>query len=248
MGTTTLSKDKLINICFIAITCIVFLTTLDLIYGFAKQSVIALICSSLSGLIVFIGAYIKKRNQIEKGIDKTMDFIYSNFNCASIILSALDIVCSIIAVLTSLYWFTMVFRALFGVRLLCITNKFKTVIKPFISVIIKYISVIRFLMVSSFIYIYYRFIKKNRREIKMSEIKVKAEKLSLKQWLAIAGGVLGVAVAIVSLYVPQVQIFGDLTYNILIGLGITGLSGFLGTYSKYKTKTEEQISVEKEKN
>ena len=66
MGTTTLSKDKLINICFIAITCIVFLTTLDLIYGFAKQSVIALICSSLSGLIVFIGAYIKKEIKLRK--------------------------------------------------------------------------------------------------------------------------------------------------------------------------------------
>lgn len=168
MKTITLSKERFTNIAYVIITCIVFLTTLDLAYGFAKQSVIALICSTLSGLIVFLGAYLKKKVVIEKELDKTISFLEGNFNGASIALSILDIVCCIIAVITSTYWFATIFRIVLGARVICITNKIQTILRPFKNLIIKYIRNIRMGIMLAFTYLFYRF---KRRRKNMNKFK-----------------------------------------------------------------------------
>lgn len=237
---TKIKRETLINISYVLITCIVFFTTLDLIYGSTKQSVIALICSSLSGLIVFVGAYIKKKNDIKKGIDNTFDFIYSNFNKASIILSILDIICSLIAVLTTLYWFSMIFRAIFGVRAICITNKVKTILKPFVTVLQKYINPIRLIIISAYLYLFYRINNKRRKTMAETEVKVKDEKVSVVKILCALFMGLGVIFAVVSYFVPAIQINGTLIWNEVIVAGVEFVSILVALFCKDKKLTDEE--------
>lgn len=72
------------------------------------------------------------------------------------------------------------------------------------------------------------------------------KKLSKTQlFSAIAGG-LGIVFAIVSYFVPQIQIAGEALINIGIGSGVTAISGFVGTFKDYADKTQAEIDKSKE--
>lgn len=72
------------------------------------------------------------------------------------------------------------------------------------------------------------------------------KKLSKTQiFSAIAAG-LGVIFAIVSYFVPQIQIAGEVLINIGIGSGITAISGFVGIFKDYADKTQAEIEKGKE--
>lgn len=87
------------------------------------------------------------------------------------------------------------------------------------------------------------FVNKYKKYLKKGEQKVKTEKLSAVQIASIVGAVIGIAFAIVSVFVPEIAIAGDSVYNILIATGIECVCAFAGTFKGYKKLTEEQISA-----
>lgn len=92
------------------------------------------------------------------------------------------------------------------------------------------------------------FVNKYKKYLKnKGEKKVKTTKLSKIQIAALIGAIVGIAFAIVSIFVPQIAIAGDSVYNILIATGIEGVCAFAGTFKGYKEMTEEEIAKAKEK-
>ena len=77
---------------------------------------------------------------------------------------------------------------------------------------------------------------------------MKTKKLSKIQIASIIGAVVGIAFAIVSVFVPQIVIAGDMIYNIGIATGIETICAFVGTFKGYKELTQEQIDAMKNKN
>lgn len=91
-----------------------------------------------------------------------------------------------------------------------------------------------------FVYKYKDIFKKEKR-------KVKTTKLSKIQIASIVGAGVGIAFGIVSLFVPQIAIAGDPIYNILVSLGIEGVSAFAGSFKGYAQKTAEEIKKAQDK-
>lgn len=92
------------------------------------------------------------------------------------------------------------------------------------------------------------FVNKYKKYLKnKGEKKVKTTKLSKIQIAALIGAIVGIAFAIISIFVPQIAIAGDSVYNILIATGIEGVCAFAGTFKGYKEMTEEEIAKAKEK-
>ena len=77
------------------------------------------------------------------------------------------------------------------------------------------------------------------------------KKLSKTQIATIIAAVIGIVFAIVSVFVPQIAIAGDMIYNIGIATGIEAVAAFVGTFKGYAERTKEQIDAltnkEKEK-
>lgn len=140
----SIKKDlppKLKNI-FVAITAaVIFFTTSDLLANGFHDLTMASICSIASGFFVFLGSAIKKQQKIEKEIYNKVDYICSNFNRANRILSVLDIVCSIIALLTAVVFIGAIFRSIFALRLLLTINKVKTVCQTVLIAVSSYMLV-----------------------------------------------------------------------------------------------------------
>lgn len=141
MDNTNITKEHNIKFFYILIALVVFFTTGDLICSFSEKLTLASICSVTSGLIVFVGSYLKKKDNIEKGINDKIDYICNNFNLSNIILSICDIICSIIALFTGILIIGMIFRWAFAIRLIVTINKVKTVSRAFLLVIFGYLSV-----------------------------------------------------------------------------------------------------------
>ena len=86
------------------------------------------------------------------------------------------------------------------------------------------------------------FVNKYKKYLKKENKTMKTTKLSGIQIASIVGAVLGIAFAVVSVFVPQIAIAGDSIYNILIATGVEGLCALAGTFKGYKQLTEEQIA------
>lgn len=228
-------SEKITRLFYILIALVIFFTTSDLACGFAGQSIPAAICSIISALIIFIGYFKIKKNDAEETAVQLTKFIKSNFDKWQIILSILDVICSIIVVFTSIMAIGMIFRniILFKVlftpaKITTISNKFKTVTKP--------------LLIFCFVWLFLRM--KNRiKEYKMSNIKLStAQKIFM-----IIAFVLGVAYTLVStIWLPQIAIFDNLIAQLATSL--SGTAGIIfGAFLKGKEMTAEEIKKRDEK-
>ena len=72
------------------------------------------------------------------------------------------------------------------------------------------------------------------------------KKLSKTQLISAIVAGLGIVFAIVSYFVPQIQIAGEALINIGIGSGITAISGYVGIFKDYADKTQAEIEKGKE--
>lgn len=207
----------------------------DFIFNFSTSDYIAFVFTLLASIITFVATYKVKKREITSTFNKTTAFIKSNFNNWQVIFSALDIICGIISIVSGLVIIGGVFKFVkigyLIVKFIVVTNKSKTVAK----------SISKF----SLLWTACRLIWKsnNKKENKA----VKTTKLSKIQIASIIGAVVGIVFAIVSAFVPQIQIAGDMVYNVCISLGIETLSAFAGTFKGYAEKTEEEIAKAKAK-
>lgn len=69
------------------------------------------------------------------------------------------------------------------------------------------------------------------------------QKLSKTQIVALIGGVVGVLFGVVSAIFPQIQIAGEVAYNLLITSGIESVCVFVGTFKGYAERTQEEIAA-----
>lgn len=116
-------NKKFIKFLWILFAIMISFTTSDLICGFTGNITLALIFSCLSGAVVVYGNL--KTRKIE--LDENLDTIKKSFNNSNIIFAVLDIICSIIALLTGIVFIGLIFRAIWAVRITVIINKFRTV-------------------------------------------------------------------------------------------------------------------------
>lgn len=186
-------NKKFTNFLWILFAIMISFTTSDLICGFTGNITLALIFSCLSGAVVIYGNL--KTRKIE--LDENLDKIKKSFNNSNIIFTVLDIICSIIALLTGIVFIGLIFRAIWAIRITVIINKFRTVA--------------RILQIGSFAYLI-------KRRFYMKEF-LKANKWSIISGFGI-GGVLGVSSYFL---MPLVFIF-PLWASILISCGIGILS------------------------
>lgn len=222
-------SDKIIKIFYILIALIIFFTTSDLVCGFTGKTIIAAICSITSAIFVFIGYFMIKKTNTEKNIETITKFVKSNFDKWQLILSILDVICSLVAVFTSIIAFGLFFRSVIFTKILftpakivTISNKFKTVSQP--------------LLIFCFIWVFIR-LRNKIKERKMSNIKLS---LSQKIFICVAF-VLGVVYTLIStIWVPQLAIFDDTLAQIATSLG--GTAGIIfGAFLKGKEMTSDEI-------
>ena len=151
----------------------VFFTASDLMFNAFSKLEFASICSFICGFLVFLGSYIAKRKNIEKGINNRIDYILSNFNWANKVLGILDFVFSVIALLTTVYWLGVIFRVGVIIRLTCTLNKIKSVLKTLAQPLRAFLIVV-------FTYLTIRF---NTIKNKVKESKMGAKIKSFFQWI-----------------------------------------------------------------
>lgn len=134
-------KQQDVSIFFVLLAFVIFFTTSDLVANFTGCYTMASVCSVLSGLLVFLGTAMKKKQNLEKGINARIDYLCSNFNKANVILSILDIICSIIALFTFVVALGVIFRSLLAIRLVVTLNKVKTVAQAVLIGVATYLAV-----------------------------------------------------------------------------------------------------------
>lgn len=136
-----MTTNKNMYIFFVILAFVIFFTTSDLIANFTGDYTCASIFSILSGFFVFLGTAMKKKENLEKGINTRIDYICSNFNKANVILSILDIICSLIALFTFVVAIGVIFRSILAIRLVVTINKVKTVAQAALIAVATYLSV-----------------------------------------------------------------------------------------------------------
>ena len=209
------------NLLYALICVIVFFTTSDLIASFTDNFVIASVSSILSGIAVFIGANKLKVAKLDDTVTHSIDFIKKNFNKSSVILSTLDIVCSLIALFTGIVFIGAVFRVTFAIRIVAILNRFSTIT--------------RIILIGSLIYLI-------RRCYLMSDLK-----MTKQQWIVFGIFCAGLVYGIFSSIFPQIAIFVDPALQALLCCGIEGVVGAVGIFMKGANKTEEELQASAEK-
>lgn len=228
-------EDAFNKLSYIIIGLIIFFTTSDLICGFSGLSITAAVCSVISAALVFFGYFRLKRAQTEAQIQEITTFVRGNFDKWQIILSVLDVVCSVVVVFTSIVAFGVFFRGIIlckilltPVRVITISNKFKTVTKP--------------LLIFAFTWVFLR-LKNKMKERKMNNIKLSTAQ---KIYIAVAF-VLGVAYAILSVTcLPQIAISDDIITQLAATLGVDG-GLIIGAFLKGKNMTSEEIQKRDDK-
>ena len=230
-----ISEENLNKFFYVLIAIIIFFTTSDLVFGFSGMTIVAACCSLVSAFLVFWGYFKVQKVKVEVGIDTVTKFINSNFNKFQIVLSVLDVVCSIIVVITSILAFGVFFRTMIltkilftPTRLITISNKFNTITKP--------------LLVFCFCWVYLR-VKNRIKERKMSNIKLSKAQII---FMGVAFG-LGVLYSILSATcLPQIAFSSDALTQVATSLG--GTAGMiLGAFLKGKEMTEEEIAARDKK-
>lgn len=236
MNIKTLTREQKIDKFFyILIGFVIFFTTSDLALGFTGKSISSAICSVISAILVFIGYFSIRKTNAEKNVIELTSFIKGNFDKWQILLSVLDVICSIIVVFTSIRAFGLLFRNVIFFKILftparitTLTNKFKTVTKPF--------------LIFCFVWFFVR-IKKIVKEYKMNNVK-----LSVAQKIAmVVAFVIGITWTILSVTVlPQLAVFDDVLAQISLSLG--GTAGIVfGCFLKGKEMSEAEVAKRDEK-
>ena len=226
-------NESIKKVLYVLIAFVVFFTTSDIVLGFTNNLLFASICSIISGFLVFSGSFIKSKSKIESEIDRGVQFIKKNFDWCNIILSILDIICSVIALFTGIFFIGLIFRCAFAVRLVVLCNKFKTVVRA--------------IMIAAFVYLFKRRKDKKEKNTMENEIVVKSKKLSKTQIISIVIAVVGVAFGILSYFLPVIRIAGEQIYNYAMALGIESVAAIVGTLKGYSDRTQEEIEKIKKK-
>lgn len=118
----------------IFVLAIIF-TICDIVVSTAQLTIPSLVFSSTTAIIGFIGAYMGQAIVVEEKYTEALSFIKKNFGFANIVLSLLDVVCCILALLTGVFMLMLVFRCTIAIRVLVYINKYKTVAYAVLSVV-----------------------------------------------------------------------------------------------------------------
>lgn len=132
-------QKKDLTVYYVLIISAVFFTICDLVASGLQLLITSLIFSSITMVITFVGKHKSNALQIEKGIDKTIDFIKSNFDKGNLILSIIDVLCCIVALLMGCFVIALISRSVLALRLIVVINKYKTVSYSIIFFIIFYL-------------------------------------------------------------------------------------------------------------
>lgn len=132
-------QKKDLTVYYVLITSAVFFTICDLVVSGLQLLITSLIFSSITMVITFVGKHKAKALQIEKGIDKTIDFIKNNFDKGNLILSIIDVLCCIVAILMGCFVIALISRSVLALRLIVVINKYRTVSYSIIFFIIFYL-------------------------------------------------------------------------------------------------------------
>lgn len=199
----------------------------DFAFNFNASDYIAFGFTLAASIITFVATYKVKQKEILTAFDKTTAFVQSNFNNWQVVFSILDIVCGIISILSGLIIIGGVFKFVkvgyLITKFIVVTNKTKTLAK----------SVGKF----SLLWTAGRILTKKQGG------EMSTKKLSKTQIATIIAAVIGIVFAIVSVFVPQIAIAGDMIYNIGIATGIEAVAAFVGTFKGYAERTKEQIEA-----
>lgn len=199
----------------------------DFAFNFNASDYIAFGFTLASAIITFVATYKLKRQEILTTFDKTTAFVQSNFNNWQVVFSVLDIVCGLISILAGLVFIGGIFKVVKVVYLITkfivVTNKTKTIFK----------SVSKFSLLWTAGRLFY----------KSQGGKMSTQKLSKTQIACIVAAVLGVVFAVVSFFVPQIAIAGEMAYNLGIATGIDAVAAIVGTFKGYAERTKEQIDA-----
>ncbi|MCK9575990.1 MAG: cell envelope integrity protein TolA [Clostridia bacterium] len=136
----TPQKKNNISMFTIFMIFVIFFTTSDLVANVTQEPIWVSLFSILSGFFVFLGTALKKKQNIEKGINAKIDYINNNFGWGAVVLSTLDIICSLIAIFTTLVALGVIFRSLFALRLIITINKVKLLVQSVLLAIVGYLT------------------------------------------------------------------------------------------------------------
>ena len=233
----------------------VFFTASDLTFNAFSKLEFASVCSILSGFLVFLGSFVVKKKNIEKGVNSRIDYVISNFSWGNKVLGVLDIIFSLIALFTAVYWLGLIFRIGVVVRLACTLNKVKSVIKPIVGPL-------KTLFIVMFVYLGIRF---KPIIMKMKESKFVKKIKEFFQWIwankkTLLGTVTAVATSIATGYatyggyfsfLPEINWLGinwmavivALVIFALLELGVTG-KGFETIAAFFKRIADEKKAKE----
>lgn len=163
------------------------------------------------------------------------------FNHSMLILSILDCIFGVLAIFCTSLALTAFFASATSLTAITICGKVIQVSK--IRKLSQSLKPVNLIALGWFVNKYRRFIKTKKEK----KEKMKDTKLSKIQICAIIGAVLGIAFAIVSIFVPNIAIAGDSIYNILVATGIESLCAIAGTFKGYSQMTKEEIDKIKAK-
>ena len=205
----------------------------DFAFNFNASDYIAFGFTLAASIITFVATYKVKKQEILTTFDKTTAFVQSNFNNWQVVFSILDIICGIISILSGLIIIGGVFKF---VKVGYIFYKFYKITK-FIVVTNKTKTLAKSVGKFSLLWTVGRILTKKQGG------KMNTKKLSKVQIASIIGAVAGVVFTIVSVFVPQIVIAGDMVYNIGIATGIETICAFVGTFKGYKERTQAEIDA-----
>ena len=118
----------------IFVLAIVF-TVCDIVVSSCALTIPSLLFSSTTAVLGFIGAYMGRTIAVEEKYTEALNFIRKNFGLANIILSVLDVLCCVLALLTGVFCLMLVFRCTIALRIAIYINKYKTVSYAVLSLV-----------------------------------------------------------------------------------------------------------------
>lgn len=136
MGAMSKSNKILYSILIGTALCFALI---DLICGFSGCPDVASLFSMLSALIIGIGAYKTRMLSINSGVDKSIGYIKKNFDKWNVILSILDVICSLVALLSGFAVVGVITGIGLAGRIIVLIYKFRSVSFIVIGFVIIYL-------------------------------------------------------------------------------------------------------------
>lgn len=118
-------KDMLTYSALIVLS--IFFTIGDIVTSSTNHLIASSILSVITLIITFVGRHKAQAMQVSNGVDTTVDFIRVNFSRSNVILSMLDVVCSIIAILTSVLALALIFRCALAIKIFIYISRYRTI-------------------------------------------------------------------------------------------------------------------------